>query len=75
MRGCKEVVIVDAVRTPIGKNNGTLKSVRPDHLGAVESKKNLEGQPSIDYSTVEEVVMGNANQAWQDNCNEMQIAG
>lgn len=65
----REVVIVDAVRTPIGRYNGALKDVRPDDLGAVVIKALIERNPSLVTSQIEEVVLGNANQAGEDNRN------
>ena len=43
----REVVIVDAVRTPIGRYKGALKSVRPDDLGAIVIKALLERNPNL----------------------------
>lgn len=65
----REVVIVDAVRTPIGRYNGALKSVRPDDLGAVVLKALVERNPNLPVDEVEEVIFGNANQAGEDNRN------
>lgn len=65
----REVVIVDAVRTPIGRYNGALKDVRPDNLGAVVIKALIERNPNLLTSEIEEVVLGNANQAGEDNRN------
>jgi len=65
----KEVVIVDAVRTPIGKYKGALKDVRPDDLGAVVIRALVERNPSLPVDQIEEVVLGNANQAGEDNRN------
>lgn len=65
----KEVVIVDAVRTPIGRYKGALKSVRPDDLGAIVIKAILERNPGLPPEQIEEVVLGNANQAGEDNRN------
>ncbi|WP_458414210.1 thiolase family protein [Schinkia sp. CFF1] len=64
-----EVVIVDAVRTPIGRYKGALKSVRPDDLGAIVIKKIVERNPNVPVDQIEEVVLGNANQAGEDNRN------
>ncbi|MDV2581432.1 thiolase family protein [Alkalibacillus haloalkaliphilus] len=64
-----EVVIVDAVRTPIGRYNGALKTIRPDDLGAVVIEALLERNPNLPPSEIEEVVFGNANQAGEDNRN------
>lgn len=65
----REVVIVDAVRTPIGKYKGALKNVRPDDLGAVVLKALLERNPNLPAEQIEEVIFGNANQAGEDNRN------
>jgi 3-oxoadipyl-CoA thiolase len=65
----KEVVIVDAVRTPIGRYNGALKTVRPDDLGAVVISALLERNSSLPPSDIEEVIFGNANGAGEDNRN------
>jgi 3-oxo-5,6-didehydrosuberyl-CoA/3-oxoadipyl-CoA thiolase len=65
----KEVVIVDACRTPIGRYKGALKAVRPDDLGAIVIKALLERNPNVPVNEIEEVVFGNANQAGEDNRN------
>ncbi|MGE6755798.1 thiolase family protein [Rossellomorea sp. NPDC071047] len=65
----KEVVIVDAVRTPIGKYKGSLKEVRPDDLGALVIKALVERNPLVPVAMIEEVVLGNANGAGEDNRN------
>src|SRR6476620_4245101 len=65
----REVVIVDAVRTPIGRYKGALKSVRPDDLGAIVIKALLDRNPNLPAEEIEEVVFGNANQAGEDNRN------
>jgi 3-oxoadipyl-CoA thiolase len=63
------VVIIDAVRTPIGRYRGALKQVRPDDLGAHVIRALLDRNPSIPVQEIEEVVLGNANQAGEDNRN------
>ncbi|NHM31060.1 acetyl-CoA C-acyltransferase [Neobacillus terrae] len=65
----REAVFVDAVRTPIGRYKGALKSVRPDDLGAVVIKALIERNPEINPLRIEEVVFGCANQAGEDNRN------
>lgn len=65
----REVVIVDAVRTPIGKYKGALKSVRPDDLGAVVIKALIERNPTLPPNQIEDVIFGSANQAGEDNRN------
>ncbi|HEX6594334.1 MAG TPA: acetyl-CoA C-acyltransferase [Bacillota bacterium] len=65
----KEIVIVDAVRTPIGKYKGALKDVRPDDLGATVIEALLDRNPQLPVEQIEDVVLGNANQAGEDNRN------
>ncbi len=65
----KEVVIVDAVRTPIGRYKGALKNIRPDDLGAIVIKAIIERNPNLPPDQIEEVILGNANQAGEDNRN------
>lgn len=65
----REVVIVDAVRTPIGRYKGALRSVRPDDLGAIVIKAIIERNPNLPAEEIEEVILGNANQAGEDNRN------
>jgi 3-oxoadipyl-CoA thiolase len=70
----ESVYIVDAVRTPIGKYAGTLSSVRPDDLGALVIRALLERNPKIEPDRIEEVVLGAANQAGEDNRNAARMA-
>lgn len=67
--------IVDIVRTPVGKFGGTLSSVRPDDLAAHIIKALLERQPNLDPSILEDVILGAANQAGEDNRNVARMAG
>ena len=69
----KEAVIVDAVRTPIGRRGGSLKDVRPDDLAALVITKLLERNP-IDPEEIEEVIFGAANQSGEDNRNVARMA-
>lgn len=64
----QEAYICDYVRTPIGRFGGALASVRADDLGAVPIKA-LMGRHDIDWSAVDEVIYGCANQAGEDNRN------
>ncbi|HYB76221.1 MAG TPA: hypothetical protein VEC08_04610, partial [Nitrososphaerales archaeon] len=63
-----QAVVVEAVRTPIGKYGGILKSVRPDDLGALVMKELFRRIP-IDLSAVDDVYFGCSNQAGEDNRN------
>ena len=69
----KEVVIVDAVRSPVGKHNGSLSSVRPDDLLA-EILKGLVDRVGIDPALIEDVYAGCGNQAGEDNRDVARMA-
>lgn len=64
-----EVVIVDAVRTPIGRYKGVLKNVRPDDLGAIVIKALMDRNPGLPPESIGDVIFGNANGAGEDNRN------
>src|ERR1044071_4047195 len=68
-----EAVIVDAIRTPIGALGGMLAAVRPDDLAALVIKEILE-RNQLDPALVEEVYLGCANQAGEDNRNVARMA-
>ncbi len=68
-----EVVVVSAVRTPIGTIRGALSNVRPDDLAALVIKTAVE-RAAIDPAIIEEVYMGCANQAGEDNRNVARMA-
>lgn len=68
-----EVVIVSAVRTPIGKIRGALSSIRPDDLAAIVIKEAIN-RAQIDPHIIEEVYLGCANQAGEDNRNVARMA-
>jgi 3-oxoadipyl-CoA thiolase len=70
----KEVVIVDAVRTPIGKYGGALKDVRPDDLAALVIAELLKRNPLLPAAEIEDVLIGCANQAGEDNRNVGRMA-
>lgn len=70
----KTAYIVDAVRTPIGKFGGALSSVRPDDLAAIAIKALIDRNPSLDVNDLEDVIMGAANQAGEDNRNVARMA-
>ncbi len=70
----REVFICDAIRTPIGRFGGGLAAVRADDLAAVPIKALIERNPSVDWSRVDEVFMGCANQAGEDNRNVARMA-
>ena len=70
----KEVYVIDAVRTPIGKYGGALATVRPDDLLAIAIRGLLARHPSIDPNLIEDVIAGDANQAGEDNRNVARMA-
>jgi 3-oxoadipyl-CoA thiolase len=68
-----DAFIVQAVRTPVGKHGGALAGVRPDDLAAVPIKAVVE-RSGIDPSTIDDVILGCANQAGEDNRNVARMA-
>ncbi len=70
----RDVYICDAVRTAIGRFGGGLASVRADDLAAVPLKALIERNPQLDLAAVDEVFMGCANQAGEDNRNVARMA-
>ena len=68
-----EVVIISAVRTPIGRIRGALSQIRPDDLAAIAIKAAVE-RAGIDPTLIEEVYLGCANQAGEDNRNVARMA-
>ena len=70
----KEVYIIDAVRTAIGKYGGALSTIRPDELLAHMIKLLLERNKSVDINDIEDVIAGDANQAGEDNRNVARMA-
>ena len=70
----KEVFIIDAARTAVGKYGGTLSNVRPDDMLAHVIKTLIERNPSIDVNEIEDVIAGAANQAGEDNRNVARMA-
>ena len=70
----KEVFVIDAQRTPVGKYGGSLSSVRPDDMAAFVIKKIIERNSGIDLQQIEDVVFGAANQAGEDNRDVARMA-
>ncbi|MDO7901730.1 3-oxoadipyl-CoA thiolase [Pseudomonas sp. K1(2024)] len=70
----REVFICDAIRTPIGRFGGALASVRADDLAAVPLKALIERNPQVQWAQVDEVFLGCANQAGEDNRNVARMA-
>ncbi|MFC5479081.1 3-oxoadipyl-CoA thiolase [Massilia suwonensis] len=64
-----DAFICDAIRTPIGRYGGTLKDVRADDLGAMPLRELMRRNPGVDWTQVDDVIFGCANQAGEDNRN------
>ena len=69
-----EAFICGYVRTPIGRYGGALSSVRPDDLAAVPIRALVERHPGVDWERVDDVILGCANQAGEDNRNVARMA-
>ena len=69
-----DAFICDAIRTPIGKLNGALASVRADDLAAIPLRALMERNPSVDWGAVDDVLLGCANQTGEDNRNVARMA-
>lgn len=70
----KDAFIIDGVRTPIGSYKGTLSQVRTDDLGALVIKEIISRNPNIPKDAFDDVIMGCANQAGEDNRNVARMA-
>src|SRR5438876_11541537 len=73
MTSMETAVIVDALRTPIGRYGGALKDVRPDDLAALVVREAVE-RNALDPASIEDVYFGDANQAGEDNRNVARMA-
>ena len=69
-----DAVIVDAVRTPFGRNRGGLSGIRTDDLAALPIRELLARHPELDPADVDEVLLGDTNQAGEDNRNVARMA-
>jgi 3-oxoadipyl-CoA thiolase len=74
MTDTRDVFLCDAVRTPIGRYGGALAKVRADDLAAVPIRALVKRHPKVDWSALDEVVFGCANQAGEDNRNVARMA-
>jgi len=68
-RNHRHAYICDAIRTPFGRYGGALSSIRTDDLGAVPLRALIERNPGVDWTALEDVIFGCANQAGEDNRN------
>jgi acetyl-CoA acyltransferase len=69
-----QAYICDAIRTPIGRYGGALKDIRADDLGALPLRELMRRNPSVDWTLVDDVIYGCANQAGEDNRNVARMA-
>jgi 3-oxoadipyl-CoA thiolase len=74
MTETRDVFLCDAVRTPIGRYGGALAKVRADDLAAIPIKALIKRNPDVDWGALDEVVLGCANQAGEDNRNVARMA-
>ncbi|MET7665193.1 acetyl-CoA C-acyltransferase [Streptomyces sp. NPDC005463] len=70
----RDVYVVDAVRTPIGRYGGALSGVRPDDLAAGVLRALVDRSPALDPSCIDDVIFGNANGAGEDNRDVARMA-
>ena len=70
----RDVFICDAIRTPVGKYGGALSSVRTDDLAAIPLKALMDRNSDMDWTAIDDIVMGCANQAGEDNRNVARMA-
>ena len=70
----KNAYIIDGLRTPIGNFGGALASVRADDMAALVIKELMERHPEIPAHAIEDVILGCANQAGEDNRNVARMA-
>lgn len=69
-----QAFICDYIRTPIGRFGGALSTVRADDLAAIPLKVLMERNSSVDWEAIDDVILGNANQAGEDNRNVARMA-
>ena len=69
-----DAFICDAQRTPIGRYGGSLSSVRTDDLAATPIAALIARNPQVDWSSIDDVILGCANQAGEDNRNVARMA-
>jgi 3-oxoadipyl-CoA thiolase len=69
-----EAFICDAIRTPVGRYGGALATIRADDLAALPLQALMSRNPDVDWSTVDDVILGCANQAGEDNRNVARMA-
>lgn len=74
LQDMKQAFIIDGVRTAVGNFGGSLATVRPDDMAALVIRRLAEKMPTLDTAAIEDVIMGCANQAGEDNRNVARMA-
>lgn len=74
MNTMREAYIIDAIRTPVGRFRGTLAAVRADDLAAIPIRELLNRNPEVPAEAIDDVILGCANQAGEDNRNVARMA-
>ena len=74
MNGARAVFLCDGVRTPFGRHGGALAAIRTDDLAALPLRQLLARAPQLDPSAIDDVILGCANQAGEDNRNVARMA-
>ncbi|MCK5916275.1 MAG: 3-oxoadipyl-CoA thiolase [Deltaproteobacteria bacterium] len=69
-----EVFICDSIRTPVGRYGGSLSAIRADDLASIPLKSLIERNPTVNWQEVDDVILGCANQAGEDNRNVARMA-
>ena len=70
-----DVFICDGIRTPVGRYGGSISSVRADDLGAIPITALMERNPGVDWASLDDVMLGCANQSGEDNRNVARMSG
>ena len=69
-----DAYLIDGIRTPVGKFGGGLAPVRPDDLAALVIAELLKRNPQVDPAAIDDVILGNANGAGEENRNVARMA-
>jgi 3-oxoadipyl-CoA thiolase len=70
-----DVFLCDGIRTPVGRYGGSLASIRSDDLAAIPIAALMERNPGVDWAAVDDIMLGCANQAGEDNRNVARMSG
>ena len=70
----EEAYLCDGIRTPVGRYGGVLSGIRTDDLASIPLKTLMERNPKVDWETLDDIILGCANQAGEDNRNVARMA-